>query len=427
VRSRWPERWRFLLKESERRAAGREAMDRRQLLIGASALAFAPRVAFSQDVKPLKIGVMNDMSSVYADYQGVGSIVATKLAVEDYSSKLGVPVEIVSADHQNKPDVGSAIARRWIDAEGVEVIMDLPNSAVALAVLNVVTEKNKAAIGSGAGTSALTGPKCSKNFIHWTYDTYALGTGIGKALTEQGGKTWFFIAADYAFGKDLRDNCAAAVEAAGGKVLGDVRHPLNTADFSSYLLQAQASGADVVGLANAGGDLNNTIKQAAEFGLTKKQKLAGLILNVTNIPALGLEAVQNATICSGFYWDMNEGTRAFAKRFQAAHPKAMMPNDMHAGMYSATAHLLKAMATTKSAADGVKLIDQMKAMPTDDPLFGQGSIRIDGRKLHPMYLLGAKSLAESKGDWDYFKVLATIKPEDAFRPLEKGGCPFVKA
>jgi len=402
-------------------------MDRRQLLVWSSAFALAPRVAFGDAIKPLKIGIMNDMSSVYADYQGVGSIVATKLAVDDYSQKLGVPVEIVSADHQNKPDIGSAIARRWFDEDGVDVIMDLPNSSVALAVVNVATEKNKAAIGSGAGSSVLTGPKCSRNFIHWTYDTYALGHGLGKALTEQGGKTWFFITADYAFGKDLKANCAAAVEAAGGKVLGEARHPLNTADFSSYLLQAQASGADIVGLANAGGDLNTCIKQAAEFGLTKKQRLAGLILNVTNIPSLGLAAVQNSTICTGFYWDMNDGARAFAKRFQAAHPKKMMPNDMHAGMYSATAHLLKAMAVIKSAADGVKLIDQMKAMPTDDPLFGRGSIRIDGRKLHPMYLLETKTVAESKGEWDYFKVLATIKPEDAFRPLDKGGCPFVKA
>ncbi|HLH48381.1 MAG TPA: ABC transporter substrate-binding protein [Roseiarcus sp.] len=402
-------------------------MDRRQLLLWSSAFALAPRVAFGDAIKPLKIGIMNDMSSVYADYQGVGSIVATKLAVDDFSQKLGVPVEIVSADHQNKPDVGSAIARRWFDEDGVDVIMDLPNSSVALAVVNVAVEKNKAVIGSGAGTSALTGAKCSKIFIHWTYDTYALGHGLGKALTEQGGKTWFFITADYAFGKDLKGNCADAVEAAGGKVLGEARHPLNTADFSSYLLQAQASGADVVGLANAGGDLNTCIKQAAEFGLTKKQRLAGLILNVTNVPSLGLAAVQNSTICTGFYWDMNDGTRAFAKRFQAAHPKKMMPNDMHAGMYSATEHLIKAMAVIKSAADGVKLIDQMKAMPTDDPLFGKGSIRIDGRKLHPMYLLETKTVAESKGEWDYFKVLATIKPEDAFRPLDKGGCPFVKA
>jgi len=402
-------------------------MDRRQILFMGTAFALAPRLVLGDEMKPLKIGVMNDMSGVYADYQGVGSIVAAKLAVDDYAAKLGVPVEIISADHQNKPDVGSAIARRWFDEEGVDVIMDLPNSAVALAVVNVATEKNKAVIGSGAGTSALTGAKCSKNFIHWTYDTYALGTGLGNALVGQGAKTWFFISADYAFGKDLRDNCAAAVEASGGKVLGDVRHPLNTADFSSYLLQAQASGADVVAFANAGGDLNNAFKQATEFGLPKKQRLAGLILNVTNIPALGLAAVQNSTICTGFYWDMNEGTRAFGKRFQAAHPRKMMPNDMHAGMYSATVHLLKAMAVTKSAADGVKLIDQMKAMPTDDPLFGQGSIRVDGRKIHPMYLLATKTVEESTGDWDYFKVLATIKPEDAWRPLDKGGCPFVKA
>jgi len=402
-------------------------MDRRQFLLMGSALALAPQVALGEDVKPLKIGVMNDMSGVYADYQGVGSVVAAKLAVDDYAAKLGVPVEIVSADHQNKPDVGSAIARRWIDEEGVDVIMDLPNSAVAFAVVDVVTQKNKTAIGSGAGSSGLTGAKCSKNFIHWTYDTYALGTGLGNALVKQGDKTWFFVTADYAFGKDLRDNCAAAVEASGGKVLGEARHPLNTADFSSYLLQAQASGADVVAFANAGGDLNNSFKQATEFGLPKKQRLAGLILNVTNIPALGLAMVQNSTICTGFYWDMNEGTRAFAKRFQAAHPSKMMPNDMHAGMYSATAHVLKAVAATKSAADGVKLVDQMKAMPTDDPLFGQGTIRVDGRKIHPMYLLVTKAVEESKGDWDYFKVLATIKPEDAWRPLDKGGCPFVKA
>jgi branched-chain amino acid transport system substrate-binding protein len=387
----------------------------------------APRLAAAEGVKPLKIGVLNDMSSVYSDYQGIGSVVAARLAVDDYATSLGVPVEIVFADHQNKPDIGAGIARNWFDNENVDVVMDLPNSAVALAVLGVAEQKNKAAIGSGAGSSVMTGPKCSRNFIHWTYDTYALGTGLGKALVAQGAMTWFFVAADYAFGKDLRDNCAAAVEASGGKVIGDVRHPLNTADFSSFLLQAQASGADVVAFANAGGDLNNAFKQAAEFGLAKKQRLAGLILNVTNIPALGLAAVQNSTICTGFYWDMNDGTRAFARSFQSAHPTKMMPNDMHAGMYAATAHLMKAMAVTKSASDGVKLIDQMKALPSDDPLFGKGSIRVDGRKLHPMYLLATKSVAESKGDWDYFKVLATIKPEDAWRPLDKGGCPFVKS
>ena len=401
-------------------------MNRRQMLLSGAAFALAPRVANAQAAKPLKIGIMNDMSSVYSDYQGIGSVVAARLAVDDYSAKFSVPVEILFADHQNKPDIGAAMARNWFDNENVDVVMDLPNSAVALAVLGVADQKNKAVIGSGAGSSIMTGPKCSRNFIHWTYDTYALGTGLGKALVAQGAKTWFFVSADYAFGKDLRDNCAAAVEAAGGKVLGDVRHPLNTADFSSFLLQAQASGADVVAFANAGGDLNNSFKQAAEFGLAKQQRLAGLILNVTNIPALGLAAVQNATICTGFYWDMTDETRAFADRFQSAHPSKMKPNDMHAGMYSATAHLIKAMAVIKSAADGVKLIDQMKAIPTDDPLFGKGSIRIDGRKLHPMYLLATKTVAESKGDWDYFKTLAVIKPEDAWRPLDKGGCPFVK-
>ena len=402
-------------------------MNRRQLLIGAAATALAPRLAAAQSPRPLKIGVMNDMSSVYADFQGVGSVIAAKLAVGDWSTKLGVPVEIISADHQNKPDVGADIARRWFDNESVDVIMDLPNSAVALAVLTIATEKNKAVIGSGAGSSVMTGPKCSRNFVHWTYDTYEVGHSIGRAMTEQGGKSWFFITADYAFGKDLESNCADAVGAAGGKVLGSARHPLNTADFSSFLLQAQASGADVIGLANAGGDLSNTIKQAHEFGLTAKQRLAGLILNVTNIPSLGLDAVQNATICTPFYWDFNDGTRDFAARFQADHPSKMKPNDMHAGMYAATLHLMKAMAETKSAADGVKLIDAMKAIPTDDPLFGKGSIRVDGRKLHPVYLMTAKTLAESKGDWDYFKLVATIKPEDAWRPLDKGGCPFVKA
>ena len=403
-------------------------MDRRQILAWGAALpltAALPRAAFAQ-AKPLKIGVLNDLSSVYSDYQGIGSVIGARLAVEDWSKKLGVPVEIVYADHQNKPDVGAGIARKWIDNEGVDVIMDLPNSAVALAVLAVANEKNKAVIGSGAGSSVMTGPMCSKNFVHWTYDTYSLGHSLGKALTDDGGKNWFFITADYAFGKDLEQNCADAVVAAGGKVLGTARHPINTADFSSFLLQAQASGADVIGFANAGGDTNQSLKQAAEFGLGKKQRLAGLILNVTNIPALGLPAVQNVKICTGFYWDQNDGTRAFATRFQAAHPSKMKPNDMHAGMYAATEHLMKAVAQTKSATDGIKVVDAMKAIPTDDPLFGKGVIRADGRKIHPMYLLATKTPEESKGDWDYFKVVSTVKPEDAWRPIEKGGCPFLK-
>jgi len=402
-------------------------LSRRQALLGGAALALARGHALADETPLLKIGVMNDMSSVYADYQGEGSVIAAKLAVDDFSKSLGVPVEIVSADHQNKPDVGSAIARRWFDNDGVDVIMDLPNSAVALAVLAVANEKNKAVVGSGAGSSVMTGPKCSRNFVHWTYDTYAWGTGLGKAMTEAGGRSWYFITADYAFGKDLEGNCAAAVTANGGKVLGAVRHPINTSDFSSYLLEAQSSGADVVAFANAGGDTNNCFKQAHEFGLGAKQRLAGLTLNVTNIPSLGLDVVDGAMMCTAFYWDESDGARAFAKRFQAVHPKKMMPNDMHAGIYAATEHLMKAMAQVRSAKDGVKLVDAMKAIPTDDPLFGKGTIRADGRKLHPMYLYKAKSPAESRYDWDYFALVSTIRPEDAFRSLDKGGCPFVKA
>ncbi|MFO1135389.1 MAG: ABC transporter substrate-binding protein [Rhodoblastus sp.] len=405
-------------------------MDRRQFLSAGAAFGAAASLAPSRlaaQGKPLKIGILNDLSSVYSDYQGVGSKIAAELAVADWSAKLGVPVEIVIADHQNKPDVGAGIARKWFDTDGVDVVMDLPNSAVALAVLAVANEKNKAVIGSGAGASVMTGAQCSKNFVHWTYDTYSLGHALGNAVTKDGGKKWFFITTDYAFGKDLEQNCADAVKAAGGEVLGAARHPLNTSDFSSFIVQAQSSGADVIGFANAGGDLNNSLKQAAEFGLGKKQKMAALILNVTNLPALGLAAVENVKICTGFYWDQNDGTRAFARRFQPLHPNKHMPNDMHAGMYAATAHLLKAMAQTKSAADGIKLVDAMKAIPTDDPLFGKGEIRIDGRHIHPMYLLQTKTVAESKGDWDYFRVLSTVKPEDAWRPLAAGGCPFVKA
>ncbi|MEI2734419.1 MAG: ABC transporter substrate-binding protein [Rhodoblastus sp.] len=404
-------------------------MDRRHFIAGGAALtaatAFSPARLAAQG-KPLKIGIMNDLSGPYSGDQGLGSKIAADMAISDWAAKLGVQVETIIADHQNKPDVGAGLARRWFDTEGVDVVMDLPNSAVALAVLAVANEKNKAVIGSGAGSSVLTGPMCSKNFVHWTYDTYVLGNSLGKALTGEGAKSWYFITADYAFGKDLEQNCANAVVAAGGKVLGAARHPVNTADFSSFLLQAQASGAEVIGFANAGGDLIQSLKQAAEFGL-KKQKFAALILDVTNLPSLGLAAVQNVTVCKGFYWDQNEGTRAFASRYQAAHPQKAKPNDMHAGMYASTLHLMKALAQTKSGADGVKLIDAMKAIPTDDPLFGKGSIRADGRHLHTMYLLSTKTPAESKGDWDWFKQTGVVKPEDAWRPLDKGGCPYIKA
>jgi len=385
-----------------------------------------PQRLRAQAAKPLKIGIMNDLSSVYADFQGFGSKIAAELAVADYSAKLGVPVEIVIADHQNKPDVGSGLARSWFDNDGIDVIMDLPNSAVAIAVLAIATDKNKTVIGSGAGSAVLTGPQCSKNFVHWTYDTYALGHGLGKAVTAEGAKTWFFLTADYTFGKDLEKNCAEAVVASGGKVLGMVRHPINTADFSSFLLQAQSSGADIVAFANAGGDTNQSIKQAAEFGLAPKQRLAALVFDLTNVPPLGLDAVQGVKTIQAFYWDANDATRAFGKRFTAAHPKGDMPNHMHAGMYSATTHLIKTMAQMKSAADGVKLVDAMKAMATDDPLFGKGQIRADGRHIHPMYLFETKKPSESKSKWDVFKQVAVISPEDVWRPLEQGGCPFLK-
>ena len=402
-------------------------MNRRELMLSAATLTFAPWAARAQAARPLKIGVMNDMSGVYSDDQGIGSVIGAQLAIDDYAGKLGVAAEIVSADHQQKPDVGAAIARKWFDEDHVDVIMDLPNSAVALAVLGVAATKNKAVIGSGAGSSVLTGPKCSPNFVHWTYDTYELGHAFGKTMTQAGGKTWFFITVDYSFGKDLAANCGAAVETAGGKVLGEARHPLGASDYSSFLLQAQSSGADVVGLANAGGDLYTTMKQAHEFGLTPKQKLACFVLNMTGIPALGLNIAQGSNVATPFYWDFNDGTRAFAQRYQDKHPKKLMPNDMQAGMYAATAHLLKAYAQVKSADDGKALIDAMKATPTDDPLFGKGMIRADGRHIHPVYLMQVKTPAESKSQWDAFKMVSTVKPEDAWRPLDKGGCPFIKA
>ena len=401
-------------------------MDRRQFVLGAASLLLASTRLRAQ-TKPLKIGVMNDLSSVYADFQGVGSKVAADLAVADYAKSLGVPVEVIIADHQNKPDIGSIIARRWFDNEGVNVIMDLPNSGVALAVLAVANEKNKTVIGSGAGSAVLTGPQCSKNFVHWTYDTYALGYGLGQAITKEGGKTWFILTADYTFGKDLEKNCTDAVTANGGKVLGVVRHPINTADFSSFLLQAQSSGAEVIAFANAGGDTSQSLKQAAEFGLGQQQRLAALVFDLQHVPPLGLQAAQNVKTIQAFYWDANDETRNFAKRFSAAHPKGEYPNHMHAGMYSATAHLIKAVAQEKNAADGAEVVETMKAMPTDDPLFGKGQIRADGRHIHPMYLYETKKPAESKGKWDVFKLVSTLAPNDVWRPLDKGGCPFVKA
>ena len=389
-----------------------------------AALVATPAYAESNGL--LRIGVLNDMSSVYADFQGPGSVIAAQMAIEDFAKQSKRKVEVVSADHQNKPDVGAGIARRWLDVEGVDVIVDLPNSAVALAVGDIVREKNKVAIGSGAGTALLTGAKCSPNFVHWTYDTWANGHALARGVLAAGGRTWFFVTADYAFGHDLEKQASDEVRESGGKIIGNVRHPLGASDFSSYLLQAQASGAEVVALANAGGDTTNSVKQAAEFKIGAKQKIVSLIFDLQSVPALGLNTAQGLVGINAFYWDMNDQTRAWSKRFQERHPKKMMPNHMHAGVYAAVLHYLKAVDKVGSPSDGGAVVAAMKAMPTDDPLFGKGTIRADGRKIHPMYLLQVKTPTESKSEWDVFKVIGTIPAYKAFRPLNEGGCPLVK-
>ena len=382
--------------------------------------------AFAEMNGTVRIGVLNDMSSVYADFQGPGSVLAAQMAVEDFAKTSKRKVEVLSADHQNKPDVGSAIARRWIDTEGVDVLVDLPNSAVALAVSDIATEKNKVAIGSGAGTAALTGAKCSPNFVHWTYDTWANGHALARGVLDAGSKSWFFVTADYAFGHDLEKQASDEVTRSGGTVRGSVRHPLGTADFSSFILQAQASKADVVAFANAGGDTVNAIKQAADFDVGANQKIVALIFDLQGVPALGLKTAQGLLALNGWYWDMNDQTRAWSKRYQERHPKKMMPNHMQAGVYSAVLHYLKAVDKVDSSTDGKVVVAAMKSMPTDDPVFGKGTIREDGRHMHPMYLLQVKSPAESKSEWDVFKIAATIPAEKAFRPLAEGGCPLVK-
>ena len=374
----------------------------------------------------IKIGVLSDMSSLYTDLAGAGSVVAARMAVEDSGiEKRGVKVEFLSADHQNKPDVGSGIARQWYDVDKVDVIVDVPNSGVALAVNQITREKGKAFLVSGAASSDLTGKACSPNTIHWTYDTWMLANGTGSAIVKTGGDSWFFLTADYAFGHALERDTEAVVLKSGGKVLGKVRAPLNTQDFSSFLLQAQASKAKIVGLANAGGDTTNSIKQAAEFGIVKGgQNLAGLLVFITDIHALGLPTAQGLVVTNTFYWDTNDQTRAFAKRF-AERDKGIHPTMIHAGVYSAVTHYLKAVEALKSD-DGTKVIAKMKETPTDDPLFGKGSIRVDGRKIHPAYLVEVKKPAESKGPWDYYKVRSTIPADQAFRPLKDGECPLVK-
>ena len=374
----------------------------------------------------IKIGVLNDMSSLYADISGPGAIVAARMAVEDFgAAQKGLKVEVIGADHQNKPDVGSSVARKWLDVDQVDVIVDVPTSSVALAVNEIVREKNKVFLISGAASSDLTGPKCSPNSVHWTYDTWALANGTGKATVKTGGNTWFFLTADYAFGHALERDTAAVVEANGGKVVGKVRHPLNTSDFSSFLLQAQTSKAKVIGLANAGGDTINAIKQAAEFGIVQGgQNLAGLLVFINDVHALGPGTAQGLLLTEAFYWDRDDASRSFAKRF-APQYKGNMPSMVQAGVYAAVLHYLKAVEALKSDVDGKAIVAKMKEMPTADPLFGEGEIRADGRKIHDMFLFEVKKPAESKYAWDYYKLRATIPAAEAFRPLKEGGCPLV--
>lgn len=373
----------------------------------------------------VKIGVLNDRSGIYADLSGEGSVIAARMAVEDFGTDKGVTVEIVSADHQNKPDIASNIARQWYDQDGVDAIFDVPTSSAALAVSQITREKNKIFMDSGAGSADLTGKACSPNTVHWTYDTWALAHGTGSALVKEGFKKWFFLTADYAFGQALEKDTSAVVVENGGEVVGAVRHPFPGTDFSSYLLQAQASGADVIGLANAGGDTVNAIKQAAEFGITQAgQSLAGLLIFITDVHALGLETAQGLVLTEAFYWDMNDQTRAWSTRF-AAENDGKMPTMVQAGVYASVMHYLKAVAAT-GGKDATAVMAEMKATPTDDVLFGKGEIRADGRATHDMYLFRVKTPAESKGPWDYYNLLATIPAADAFRPLADGGCDLVK-
>jgi branched-chain amino acid transport system substrate-binding protein len=400
-----------------------------RLAITVAALALFGTAAQAQYTDgTVKIGILTDMSSLYSDLAGAGSVAAAKLAVEDFNPAAhDMKVEIVSADHQNKPDVGSNIARQWFDVDHVDVIVDTPNSGVALAVNEVTREKNKVFLVSGAGSADLTGPKCSPNTIHWTYDTWMLANGTGKSLVKSGGDTWFFLTADYAFGQALERDTAAVVEANGGKVVGHVSHPLNNQDFSSFLLQAQSSKAKIIGLANAGGDTINAIKQGAEFGIVSGgQHFAGLLVFISDVNALGLKSAQGLVLTETWYWDMTDANRAFTKRWQVERP-GKFPTMVQAGVYSAVTHYLKAVAALKSDADGKAVVAKMKDMPTDDPLFGKGTIRADGRKIHDAYLFEVKKPDESKYPGDYYKVRATIPAAEAFRPMKDDNCPLVSS
>jgi branched-chain amino acid transport system substrate-binding protein len=398
------------------------------LLLGTALSLASASFAFAQD-KTVKIGALSDQSGLYADLGGPGSTLAAQMAVEDSGlTAKGWKIDIISGDHQNKPDVGTAIARQWFDVDKVDVVVDVPNSGVALAVNNVIKEKNGVYINSGAATSDLTNAQCSPNTVHWTYDTYMLAHSTGQALVKAGGDTWFFLTADYAFGAALERDTSAVVMANGGKVVGGVKHPLNTSDFSSFLLQAQSSKAKIIGLANAGGDTTNSIKQAAEFGIVKGgQKLAALLLFITDVKAIGLETAQGLNFTETFYWDMNDQTRAFSKKFAARMKNSAPPTMVQAGVYSGLIHYFKALeALGGNPHDGVKVVEKMKSIPTDDPLFGKGEIEPNGRTIHSAYLFEVKKPSESKAPWDFYKLVGTVPGDQAFTPLSESKCAMLK-
>jgi branched-chain amino acid transport system substrate-binding protein len=378
----------------------------------------------SDDV--VRMGVLTDMSSLYADINGPGAIVATKMAIEDYGGTvLGKKIELISGDVQNKPDVAVSTAGQWFDVEKVDVILGTSSSAASLATSSVAAEKNKIFIATDPVSSDFTGKACTATTVHWVHDTAALANVLGAAVVKSGGKSWFFLTADYAFGHALERDVTAIVTANGGTVVGSVRHPLNTSDFSSFLLQGQSSKAQIIGLANAGGDTINAIKQAAEFGIVQGgQNLAGLLVFVSDVHSIGLKLAQGLKLTEAFYWDLNDGTRAFSKRW-SAQMNGRMPTSIQAGYYSAVTHYLNAIKATGTD-DTTKIVAWMKANPTNDPLFGKGYIRKDGRKIHKMYLFEVKKPEESKGPWDYYKTRATIAAAEAFRPLAEGDCPLVK-
>ncbi len=399
-------------------------MKKSGFILGALAASLMAGSALAQDMS-IKLGVLNDRSGIYADVAGEGSVVAAQMAVDDFgAADKGMTVEVVSADHQNKPDVGSTVARQWYDQENVDVILDVPTSSVALAINDITRESNKVFLNSGAATSDLTGSACSPNTVHWTYDTWQLANGTGGAMVRNGGDSWFFVTADYAFGHALERDTAAVVTAAGGTVVGSVRTPFPGTDFSSFLLQAQASGAKVVGLANAGGDTINSMKQASEFGITQGgQAIAGLLVFITDVHSLGLDVAQGLVLTESFYWDLNDQTREWSARFEEKMGKK--PTMVQAGVYASTLHYLKAVEALGSNEDGAAVVAKMKELPTDDPLFGQGEVRADGRKTHDSYLFRVKTPDQSEGPWDLYETVDTIPAAEAFRPLDQGGCSLV--